>query len=330
MAVVGTEEIGQLRPPRAAVVLAPPKRRRGKRWKPARGLRYVVLIVGGIIFIAPFAYMVTASFQPIERMFSYPPQWIPTDPTVFNYKLFFNVGLEGASQGQSNVGTTTVLRWFANSFFVAGTVTFFQLFLGSLAAYCYAKRKFPGRNLLFFLGLATLMIPPQVTVIPVYLIMKHIPLFGGNDLRGLGGHGWLDSYWALIVPNLVSPFGVFLLRQYMKSIPDELLDAAKIDGAGHFRIYFRIVLPLSLPALAAVGIFTFQFFWEDFLGPLIMINSAALYTVPLGLALFVIKNRTVWNVLMAGSVAATVPMIVVFLLFQRHFVRGISLSGLKG
>ncbi len=325
MATVGTEEVGSVRPARAAPVPRPTVPRR-RRLKPTRAVRYVVLTTGAILFVAPFAYMVTASFQPLDRMFSNPPQWIPTHPTLDNYATF--LGFKEA--GQSNVGTATIGRWFVNSLFVTTTITMCQLFFGSLAAYCYAKRRFPLRNFLFFLGLGTMMVPSQVTIIPVYLIMKHIPLFGGNDLSGIGGHGWLDSYWGLIVPSIVGPFTVFLLRQYMRSIPDELIDAARVDGAGEFRIFWKIVLPLSMPALAAVAIFTFQFYWEDFYGPLIYISSPQLFTLPLGLALFVVKNRTVWNVLMAGSVVATVPMIIVFAIFQRHFVRGISVQGIKG
>jgi multiple sugar transport system permease protein len=178
--------------------------------------------------------------------------------------------------------------------------------------------------------LATRMIPFPVVMIPNYLVLKHIPLFGGNDILGHGGHGWIDSFWGLIVPSIVSGFSVFLLTQYMKSIPDELLDAARVDGASEFRIYSRIVLPLSRPALAAVGIFTFQFFWNDFLWPLILINDPHKYTLPLGLGLLVVQNRSLWNLLMPGTVIATLPLVVIFLFFQRHFVRGISVSGLKG
>jgi len=173
-------------------------------------------------------------------------------------------------------------------------------------------------------------VPGQVTLIPNYLVLKHIPLFGGNDIFGLGGHGWLDSYYGLILPGAVSAFGIFLLRQYMRSIPDELLDAARIDGASEFKIFWRIVLPLCRPALAASAIFTFTYAWEDFFWPLIIVSSPEHYTAPLGLALFVVKNRTSWDVLMAGSVIATLPMVVVFMVFQRNFIKGISLSGIKG
>jgi multiple sugar transport system permease protein len=261
--------------------------------------------------------MVSSSFQPLSELFSSPPKWIPDNPTLQNYRDFFGSG--------HSIG-----RWIVNSAFTTVTITVLQLFFSSMVAYTFAKRTFPGRDFLFFLGLATMMLPTQVTIIPNYLILKAVPLFGGNDVMGVGGHGWLDSYWGIIVPNLVNPFGIFLLRQYMKSIPDELLDAARIDGAGHFKIYWKVVLPLSRPALAALAILTFQFWWGAFFWPLIIISSPELYTLPLGLALFQDANRTVWNLIMAGSVLASLPLIVLFLVFQRQFVRGISLSGMKG
>jgi multiple sugar transport system permease protein len=325
-----TQEIGHLAPGSTAPAVRAVRRPR-RRVKPGRIVRYAILIAGAIIFVAPFAYMLTASLQPEGRMFQNPPQWIPTQPTLENFKTFLGISkIEAHANSQANAGTLTVIRWFLNSSFVAGTVTLGQLFFSSLAAYCFAKRTFPLRNFLFFLGLATMMVPGQVTIIPTYIIMKHIPLFGGNDIFGIGGHGWIDSYWVLIIPSLVSPFSIFLLRQYMRSIPDELIDAARVDGASEFKIYRKVVIPLSWPALAAVAIFTFQFFWEDFYGPLIYISSPSLTTVPLGLALYVVKNRTSWSVLMSGSVVATLPMIIVFLAFQRKFVQGISLQGLKG
>jgi multiple sugar transport system permease protein len=298
-----------------AAARAPARRRR--RFRPTRALRYVILSAGAVLFVAPFAYMVTSSFQPLSEIFSYPPKWIPTDPTLQNYRDFFGSGHQ-------------IGRWIVNSAFTTAAITVAQLFFSSLVAYTFAKRTFPGRDVLFFLMLATMMLPVQITVIPNYLILKGIPLFGGNDLSGIGGHGWLDSYWGIIMPNLVSPFGIFLLRQYMRSIPDELLDAARMDGAGHFRIYWKVILPLSRPALAALAIFTFQFWWAAFFWPLIVVSSPELYTLPLGLALFQEQNRTVWNLIMAGSVLASIPLIIVFLIFQRQFVRGISLQGMKG
>jgi multiple sugar transport system permease protein len=301
----------------AAVGTATRAPARRRRFRPTRALRYVILSAGAILFVAPFAYMVSSSFQPLSEIFSYPPQWIPSNPTLDNYVGFFGSGHQ-------------IGRWILNSAFTSVTITVLQLFFSSLVAYTFAKRTFPGRDFLFYLGLATMMLPAQVTLIPNYLILKSVPLFGGNDLAGIGGHGWLDSYWGIIMPNLVSPFGIFLLRQYMKSIPDELLDAARIDGAGHFKIYWKVVVPLSRPALAALAIFTFQFWWSAFFWPLIVVSSPQLYPLPLGLALFQEQNRTVWNLIMAGSVLAAIPLIVIFLIFQRQFVRGISLQGMKG
>ena len=221
-------------------------------------------------------------------------------------------------------------RWFANSAFVAITVTVLQTFFNSLCAYAFAKRKFPGRDIIFFLFLGTMMLPPQISLIPNYIILKRMPFFGGNDALGLGGHGTLDLYWGLILPGCVSAFGIFLLGEYMMSIPDELLDAARVDGADEFQIYWRVVLPLCTPALAATAIFTFQGAWEDFLWPLIIINNSDLFTAPLGLGLFVVQNRTNWTVLFAGSVICTLPMVIVFIIFQRKFIQGIALTGVKG
>jgi len=276
---------------------------------------YVLLIVGSVLFIAPFVWMVTASFQSVGDMFRWPPSWIPRNPSFDNYVTFFE---------QERIG-----RLFFNSAYVALAVTALQLFTSSLAAYTFAKRRFPGRDILFLITLGTLMIPGQVTLIPNYVILKNIPFFGGNDWTGSGGSGWLDSYWGLIVPSAVSAFGIFLMRQYMKTVPDDLLDAARVDGAAEFRIFWQIVMPLCRPALAALGIFTFTYQWDDFFWPLVIISSEELRTLPLGLALFVTRNRTAWDLLMAGSVITTVPVLLVFLFFQRHFIRGIAVTGMK-
>jgi multiple sugar transport system permease protein len=294
--------------------------RRRKNIKAAReaawkAIVYLLLTAGAVLFVAPFAWMVTASLQSVGDMFRWPPSWIPRNPTLDNYANFLR--------------RENLALWFFNSTYVAVMVTLLQLFFNSLAAYTFAKRVFPGRDALFVVFLGTIMIPGQVLLIPTYIILKHIPLFGGNDLLGQGGHGWLDSYWGLIAPGAVSTFGIFFLRQYMKSIPDDLLDAARIDGASEFRIYGQIVLPLSRPALAATGIGTFTYAWNDWFWPLVITSSEELRVLPLGLALFVTRNRTVWDVLFAGSVLVTLPVLIVFLLFQRHFMRGIVLSGMK-
>ncbi|QDP98589.1 carbohydrate ABC transporter permease [Microlunatus elymi] len=279
-------------------------------------IRYVILIAGAIVCLAPFAWMVSASFQHEGDIFSWPIHWIPKNPTIQNYTSFFGSG--------GHIGT-----WLFNSTLVAVVTTVLQLFLDSLMAYAFAKRRFPGRSWLFGLFLATLLVPGQMTTIPNYLILKHIPFFGGNNALGSGGHGWLDSYAGLIVPAVVSAFGIFLIRQFMVSIPDELLDAARVEGASEFRIFWSIVLPLCKPVLAANAIFTFGFFWNDFYWPLIVMSSPQHYTLSLGLALFVGAHQTAWTLLMAGSVIATIPVLIVFLIFQRYFVSGISMTGMK-
>jgi multiple sugar transport system permease protein len=311
-------------------VEAPPRPSRKRRlgwWKSA--IAYAILVPGAILFVAPLVWLISASFQPVGDIFSWPPQWIPENPNVEGYKLFFGIVDEGELAGRADRAAVGVERWFINSAIVATTITVLQLFFNSLAAYVFAKRKFPGRDIIFLVFLSTMMVPPTVTLIPNYIVLKHVPLFGGNDIWGLGGHGMLDSYYGLILPSAVSAFGIFLLRQYMQSIPDELLDAARIDGASEFKIFWKVVLPLCRPALAAMFIFTFTYAWEDFLWPLIITSNPDLYTAPLGLALFVTRNRTSWDMLMAGSVIATLPMVLVFMIFQRQFIRGISLSGMK-
>jgi multiple sugar transport system permease protein len=276
---------------------------------------YTLLVAGAVLFVAPFAWMVTASLQPIGNMFRWPPSWIPRNLTLDNYVRFLRA---------ENLGL-----WFFNSAYVSLAVTGLQLFFNSLAAYVFAKRQFPGRDAIFLVFLGTIMIPGQVLLIPSYIILKHMPLFGGNDIFGQGGHGWLDSYWGLIAPGAVSTWGIFWMRQYMKGIPDDLIDAAKIDGASHFRIYRQIVLPLSKPALAAAAIGTFTYSWNDWFWPLIVTSSEQLRVLPLGLALFVTKNKVVWDVVFAGSVMVTLPVIIMFLLFQRQILKASALSGLK-
>lgn len=276
---------------------------------------YLVLFCGAVLFVAPFAWMVTASLQDVGDMFRWPPSWIPRAPTLKNYVKFLQ--------------TENLALWLFNSLYVSLAVTFLQMFFNSLAAYTFAKRRFPGRDIIFMTFLGTIMIPGQVLLIPSYIILTHIPLFGGNNILGQGGHGWLDSYWGLIAPGAVSTWGIFWMRQYMRGIPDDLIDAAKIDGATEFRIYGQIILPLSKPALAASAIGTFTYVWNDWFWPLIITSSDQLRVLPLGLALFVTKNKVVWDVVFAGSVVVTLPVLIMFLLFQRQILKAAALSGLK-
>ena len=234
---------------------------RAFKWKEFLGrlIVYVLLTIGAVLFIAPWAWMVSASFQPIGQIFEWPPNWIPQTFTLGNYQKFLRA--EG------------FFRWVLNSGFLAIVVLLVQMFFNSLAAYSFAKRKFPGRDALFLLMLGTLMIPGQLFLIPNYIILLRSPLFGGNNLLGVGGHGMLDSFWGIIIPYSFSVWSVFFMRQYMKTIPDDLLDAARMDGASEFTIYSKVVLPLCGPVLAAQAIFTFTFVWNDFFWPLIVISS---------------------------------------------------------
>jgi multiple sugar transport system permease protein len=211
---------------------------------------------------------------------------------------------------QNNMG-----MWFINSLYIGVVVTIGVLLFDSMAGYVLAKKKFPGRNFIFWLIISTMMIPSQVTLVPMFIMVRDL--------------GLMDTHWALILPDLSMVFGVFLMRQFMFSIPDELLEAAKIDGASEWKTYWRIVLPLARPGLAALGIFTFMNVWNSFLWPIIVLNSAELYTLPVGLKTLQDANLADFKLLMSGAAIAAIPMIIVFILFQRHFVKGLTLGGVK-
>jgi multiple sugar transport system permease protein len=267
-----------------------------------RALSYLVLAAGAAIMLLPFVWMVSTSLKAPADIFVYPPQWLPNPVRWSNYADVMRVLPFG--------------RYVLNTTLVASSVTALHLLVSSLAAYAFARLRFPGRNRLFLAYLATLMVPGQVTLIPNFLIVKYL--------------GWLDTYQALIVPQAFSAFGTFLLRQFFLTIPRELEDAARIDGASALDVYWRIILPLSGPALATLGVFTFTAQWNNFLWPLIVINDEQLRTLTVGLRALVGQFTVQYQLLMAGSVIALVPMLVVFLLAQRFFVRGIALTGLAG
>ncbi len=279
-------------------------------------LIYIIVLIGAFVMVMPFFWMVSNSLKESGDIFTWPPQLVPGSPTLINY---YRVLTE-----------TPIARYFYNSLIVALAVTFFNLFFDALAGYTFAKRRFPGRDIIFLFILGTLMIPGQVTMIPSFLILKSIPLFGGNSILGVGGSGWLDSYYGLIVPGVASAFGIFLMRQFMLSVPDEILDAARIDGCSEFGLFLKIALPLSKPALASLAIFTFNHSWNSFLWPLIVTRSPEIRTLPLGLALFVGKNSANWNYIFAGSVLATLPILIVFFTSQKQFIKGITLGSMKG
>ncbi len=252
--------------------------------------------------LAPLFWMVSTSLKQQGQVFVYPPQWIPRPVMWENYAKTISVMPFG--------------RYYWNSIVTASAVTALQLLTSSLAAFAFARLRFKGRDLIFLLYLATMMIPFPVTMIPNFIIMRLL--------------GWIDTFKALILPPAFSAFSTFLLRQYFMSLPLELDDAARVDGASSFRIWWQIALPLSGPVLATLGIFTFLGQWNSFLWPLIVTNSDRVRTLPVGLAAFQGQYRVEWNLLMAGSVIALVPILVIYLIGQKWFVRGITLTGMGG
>lgn len=267
-------------------------------------VRYGIALLIALIMILPFAWMLGTSFKPIDETVRFPPTFIPEHP----------VGLANYREIIARIPFFTFLM---NSVFVAFWVTTGALFTSALAGYIFAKFTFPGRDRLFFLIIATMMVPFQVVLVPIFLIVRALGLY--NTLS------------ALIIPGLVTAWGIFLMRQYMKSLPSELLDAARIDGASELGIFLRIVLPLSRPGLSALGIFVFMANWNSFLWPLIVIESAPKRTLPLGLAVFSSGfGITRWNLVMAATVLTVLPVLIVFAFAQRNFIQGITLGGLKG
>lgn len=266
-----------------------------------RSFIYLVLIATSILMLVPFYWSVVTSFKLEQFVFANPPQWWPNPITLRNYlSVLINIPFP---------------RYFFNSVFVALATTLGHVFFDTLAAYAFAKLTFPGRDRIFFIMLLALMVPFQVNLIPLYRIMSIL--------------NWTDTYAALIVPNLTSIFGIFLMRQFLLSIPRELLDAARIDGCGEFGVFSRVVLPLALPGVATLVIFTFMNTWNDFLWPRIVLNSETLFTLPVGLAQLQMKNTSNQAQIMAGTVLTALPMILVFLFMQRQFIEGMTAGAVK-
>jgi multiple sugar transport system permease protein len=277
---------------------------------------HLLLAVGAVTMILPFLWMVSTSLKPEAQIFRFPPVWLPSRWEWGNYTR----AMAAAPFG----------RYFVNTIIFASAVTLSNLLLCSMAAYAFARLRFRGRNVLFILVLGTMMIPGQVTMVPVFVMLKHWPLFGGNDLLGAGGHGLLNSYTGLVLPGAVGAFGIFLLRQFFMTLPRELEDAARIDGCSEAGIYWRIILPLSKPALATLGIFTFTAAWNEFLWPLLITSKDSMKTLQVGIQVFQTQYTTSWDLLMAATVVITTPVLLIFLAGQRYFTRGIALSGMKG
>ncbi len=263
---------------------------------------YVVLSAVGISMLLPFGWMVVASLRDKTEFFTQASGLFPSGVHWENYILAWTTVPFGA--------------FFKNSVIVAVCVTLGQLLTSSLAAYAFARMRFRGREALFIAYLSTMMVPTQVTMIPLFIMMVKLK--------------WVDSYLALIVPFLASAYGCFLLRQFFLTIPQELEDAARIDGCGHWSTYWRIILPLSKPALSAFGVIAFLGSWNSFIWPLIVINRPTMKTIPIGLqSLQGFYGDANWAVLMAGAVIAALPMLVLFFLAQKQFIEGITLTGLK-
>ncbi|MFA9560343.1 carbohydrate ABC transporter permease [Evansella sp. AB-rgal1] len=267
---------------------------------------FLLMSAIAIIMLWPFIWMLVTSFKPNTEMFTYPPTIIPNEIVFDHYVSAWN-----AAPWE---------RFFFNTAFVAGVITFSSLFLCALTGYAFARLEFPGRNFLFLLLLASMMIPFEVMLIPLYLIVVNFPFTGGNGLWG-GGTGLLNTYSALIVPRLLFPFGVFLMRQFFLTLPKSLEDAARIDGCSEFGIFWRVMFPLIKPASATLVVFVFSMMWDDFFWPLIVINDQNLMPVQLGLQSFQTSQYTTdWGPLMAATVWVSLPIIIVFLFAQKYFM----------
>jgi multiple sugar transport system permease protein len=268
-------------------------------------LAFTVLTIWAIFSLFPLYWMVVTAFKPSVAIMVTPPEFIPRQVTLNNFAVMLESG---------------IWRWTLNSFFVSSVVTFFQLFFSSMAGYAFAKKRFPGRNLLFWLYISSMMIPIYAIVVPLYRMMAGLKL--------------LDTYSALILPGLAAPFGTFLMRQYIQSLPSELMDAARIDGCNEWGVYRRIILPLSVPGMAVLGIFVFTGQWAEFFWPLIVTNSPEMRVLTVGLTSFQLfelgSGMRDYGLMMAGATWSAIPMFVVFFLMQRYFLKGITLGALKG
>ena len=267
---------------------------------------YATLIVAALVMIVPFYWTLSTSFKLPGDVFS--GNLIPNPFTLENYQDVFR--------------RLPFATYFLNSVIVSASIVGLNVVFGTAAAYAFAKLRFPGRDLLFFIFLLTLMVPFQVNLIPLYRIMvelhKAIPAIG------------VDTYFGLIAPGAIQVFGIFLMRQFLRSIPDEILESARMDGASEWRILRSIVFPLAAPGMATLAIFTFIGAWNDFLWPLIVTNSDEMRTLPVGLALLARRNTVVWGQTMAGTVVAVAPMVVIFLVLQRRFIEGLTAGSVKG
>ncbi|MFC4098101.1 carbohydrate ABC transporter permease [Paenibacillus xanthanilyticus] len=275
-------------------------RRRGE-WTIGKIASNVLLVISALLFIFPFYWIVTGAFKVQNVAVAIPPEWFPLEPTLDNFRVLFN---------------NPVWKWGFNSFFVATCEMVGVCLVASMAGYVLAKKQFPGRKFIFILFVSAMALPKQVILVPLFTM--------------LADFGWIDTYQGLILPAIGWPFGVFLMKQFAQTIPGELIEAAKIDGCSELRLFYRIILPLLKPALGALAIFTFINAWNDYFSQLIMTRSTSMMTLPLGLATLQGEYTTPYGVLMAGAALASLPMILIFLLFQKAFTQGITMGAVKG
>lgn len=267
-----------------------------------RVLVYSLLAVGVGVSLLPMLWMISASLMQPGAANTYPPRLLPKDPTLEHYRALFT---------RLSLG-----RYLVNSTLVATTVTAASLVVNSMAGYAFAKLRFRGREAVFRLLVTGLVIPVQVSMLPLFLLMREM--------------GLVNTYWGVIVPGLASIFGIFLIRQYALSIPDDLIDAARMDGAGEFRIYWSVVLPVIRPILATLAIWTFLSTWNDFMWPLIVLSDESMFTLPVALANLAGERVQDTELMMAGSVLTVLPVLIVFIFLQRYYVEGITMGSVKG
>lgn len=268
---------------------------------------YGALLIATLIAVLPFLWMLATAFKSGQEVFSWPPTLLPRHGTLDNFVRAW--------------GTGNFPRLFLNSAVVATSATLTNLLFDSMAAFAFARLRFPLREPLFAVVLATMMLPTVVTIIPLFLIVKSLPAFGPG--------GWLNSYPGIVAPGAATAFGIFLFRQYFETIPIDIDEAARLDGASLWRTYWQLIMPLSKPAVVTVAIFTFIAQWNDFLWPLVVATDADMYTVQVGLSYFTSEHTIDWPLLMAAAVIVTVPVLLIYFCLQRYFVGGLTAGGVK-
>jgi multiple sugar transport system permease protein len=282
-----------------------------------RGLLYAVLAVGAAVMIFPFAWMVITSLKSFAEVNLSPPTLYPHAWRFENYP-------EAFTRPPSGFG-----RYFINTFIVAGVGTALQLFAGILAAYAFALMDFPLKQPLFVAVLATLMVPFETKVVPTYIIIRHIPFIGGNNWLGQGGAGLYDSYAGMILPGVASAFAIFLLRQAFMQVPSAFWDAARVDGASEWTFLWRVLVPVTIPAIFTVGLFGFLSRWNELLWPLIVTNTESIRPLQVGLIYFANDEGSLFQLMMAAATFVAAPMIVLFFFVQRQFIEGVAAFGVK-